>query len=1240
MKKRILKLCSFLALMLGTQQLSAQQDVTSLYIKNAGFETTPLTFTKAGGDTPGTDRIGTSGRIYTIPEWTNSSVCNNNAVQIATAEYGLSSTVANGLNSTKPPTTDHNGNGGAALHMSAGWGDDAILTQKIAQLPNGIYRLSYHVYNAHSNANIAENFTGVEQTDGTKTYSTLKSVAQNQWVEATVEFVVKTTQDVTLKLGFTTSTGGSGNGAKLYVDNLQLMELSDWASEENPVNVTSSCIKNAGFESGAPTNTNTFNNPVDWTMTHETSGWRDGSINTSNPSEGSKLYNAWAGTTTSLDLHQNIANLPTGKYRLTADVRTEKVSQITNQGVYAQPDGGVLAKSETLSGVGNPWNGKDAWQTLSVEFEVVTGNSNTRIGISSTGGDGSAGWFQVDNFNLYYIGKSSVESLIPTFNERYAQLSALDLTKVLDAYKSQVQNTLNTYQTTPSTAGAMDAAINEMSALINDYNNQVNVATYNRMKDDYEYSYASLLDPDISDAGWTNSDFAVFVNNEHWNGLTSQSYYEQTPEEWGKDNWKHHADEIVTLPEGKYIMTITARASALVTSSMSVTVGDAEPQVVMLPNKGSVGYGITTDGTASFAEGAGYARNGEGFGWEYRFIEFTVAEGGQPVTVAFDASANAVHQWVSLASPMLYGSVHPKQVDILHINNLAANLRSYESKPMDKALYERFEKDLAAADAATVDSENLEDIVSALQADIATAKASVDAYAAYKATYDFYVEKVGQIKEAGQTYWNNNTGAAYAEYTNGTMTDAVAEEAKLKGFFNAALLAQGPGADLTLMITNPNYDNGSEGWPVNHSSTDGHSITYNGMFSYSVTGRFHHTDVYQENISLPAGTYCVSAKVNAPNPLHETSVFVYATTGTVNHWGDLFPGYVKCAYYDINQKETDQVLEAYFTLSKEALVRIGALTWGANVNGDGRGNFTVDDWTLRSVSSLVEGTTHKNFYGNFTQATVQAEVSAEVQVLDLTTASGLSNITLNVTNPNMLIYANAGQVASSQNNVIVNDTCASLSVADGAPFYVPTAFTATTATYTMSAVATEGSTSMGTLCLPFKVTSMPGKAYELVEEVAMGDVIYATPVTEIEANQPVLVSAKGAYTGSGEVAATQGGTYTHGYLVGTYNEFAAPQGSYVLQKHDNNVAFYLVGDVQPTVKPFRAYIKGTETSNLVKSIAIDFGFDATGIEGIEAAEGAVEVARYNAAGVQIAAPQKGVNFVRMSDGSVLKVMVK
>lgn len=49
---------------------------------------------------------------------------------------------------------------------------------------------------------------------------------------------------------------------------------------------------------------------------------------------------------------------------------------------------------------------------------------------------------------------------------------------------------------------------------------------------------------------------------------------------------------------------------------------------------------------------------------------------------------------------------------------------------------------------------------------------------------------------------------------------------------------------------------------------------------------------------------------------------------------------------------------------------------------------------------------------------------------------------------------------------------------------------------------------------------------------------------------------------------------------------------------------------------------------------------STAIESVGSADNAVEVARYNAAGQRINGKQKGLNIVKLSNGTTLKVVVK
>ena len=59
--------------------------------------------------------------------------------------------------------------------------------------------------------------------------------------------------------------------------------------------------------------------------------------------------------------------------------------------------------------------------------------------------------------------------------------------------------------------------------------------------------------------------------------------------------------------------------------------------------------------------------------------------------------------------------------------------------------------------------------------------------------------------------------------------------------------------------------------------------------------------------------------------------------------------------------------------------------------------------------------------------------------------------------------------------------------------------------------------------------------------------------------------------------------------------------------------------------------------NNANSVKIDL---ATGIDGVESdGEAVKEVARYSVDGARISAPVKGINIVKMSDGTTRKVMI-
>lgn len=174
----------------------------------------------------------------------------------------------------------------------------------------------------------------------------------------------------------------------------------------------------------------------------------------------------------------------------------------------------------------------------------------------------------------------------------------------------------------------------------------------------------------------------------------------------------------------------------------------------------------------------------------------------------------------------------------------------------------------------------------------------------------------------------------------------------------------------------------------------------------------------------------------------------------------------------------------------------------------------------------------------------------------------------------------------------------------------------------------------GTLMVPFAVAKDVVPAEVNIYTCADYNSKYQLTLTEVESlepNTPYII--EGAWE-TGLTGDAQGTTLTYkeGLLTGVYASPLAPAGSYVLQKQDDVVGFYLVEDgKQPTVPANRAYLT---VSSEVKALA--FFFDegtATAIQSVFSGVAAGEI--YDLSGRKLNKLQKGVNIVNGK-----KVMVK
>ena len=148
---------------------------------------------------------------------------------------------------------------------------------------------------------------------------------------------------------------------------------------------------------------------------------------------------------------------------------------------------------------------------------------------------------------------------------------------------------------------------------------------------------------------------------QHWDDTGTSIYYEQTGSNWGSSAWQMSMTQQLQLPAGYYVLKASGRsASDAVVATMSV-----DDMSVRFPTKGDVGYGITTDGRASFDPAETYANGGQGRGWEWRYLPFYLEKESTITLTLAGRVENAVHQWMSISNlSLLYSAENPTAVTL------------------------------------------------------------------------------------------------------------------------------------------------------------------------------------------------------------------------------------------------------------------------------------------------------------------------------------------------------------------------------------------------------------------------------------------------------------------------------------------------------------------------------------------------------------------------------------------------
>jgi len=193
----------------------------------------------------------------------------------------------------------------------------------------------------------------------------------------------------------------------------------------------------------------------------------------------------------------------------------------------------------------------------------------------------------------------------------------------------------------PTTAAEASAKVNELK-----------VAEFNYINEEYPYDYT----PVIGDFGtWTGTATVNeqpaeprYLTGEHWSGIAARAYYEQAGNGWNSNAWTVQYQKTAKLPAGDYMLKVAARSSVDVSSYVKCSATDF---TVALPNAGNATKGIDKSGDANFGDGE-FVNNGNGFGWEWRFLPFSLTEETE-VTMTFYGETNKQYNWMSIADGTL-----------------------------------------------------------------------------------------------------------------------------------------------------------------------------------------------------------------------------------------------------------------------------------------------------------------------------------------------------------------------------------------------------------------------------------------------------------------------------------------------------------------------------------------------------------------------------------------------------------
>lgn len=548
-----------LLLAIGGGSAVAQTDVTDTYLKNVGFESSPIFDGSSLGADKKSNATATSvsalascgsPNVYNISDWTTITDSKENYARTFTMPYNttlyVKSGTTNGGQTVVSPKNESSVTEGnkSLLFVEANWCPNATLgVKQTSTLPTGVYKLVFDAY-ATTNLDNGKSLCGVKYGD----LSIYKWPSElNKWTKLEIIFNVATETSVDFSMGYLKSASVVGDRSPfLFVDNLKLYKLSETALSST--DVTSKI-----------TNPNADNDKNGWDMTggvkkDEKNKGLDGKVGFFEPgSSGWSNKDGWKGY-----LYQTIKNIPNGIYNLKTAIQSsegvislvvanESVSEKAPANGQAQgtikSDGSVVEAGKGVAG----WN--------YAQTSVLVTDGTLKIGAWSAAFAKNK-WTNIDNFTLSYLEGSEIyvaqKLLSNKIDEAQAMIDGGEYkgTEALQAKINEAKSKLYTASISDleSTKTALQVAMNNLL---------VSNATLEKP------SPITIANPDMSTTdGWTGAEkFGHPTNNENPGSNVTRPYFETWVSVPNHQTAKSFSQIVKDCPAGAYELKAAVTAT-------------------------------------------------------------------------------------------------------------------------------------------------------------------------------------------------------------------------------------------------------------------------------------------------------------------------------------------------------------------------------------------------------------------------------------------------------------------------------------------------------------------------------------------------------------------------------------------------------------------------------------------------------------------------------------------------------